>query len=48
MRKMHLPTKSLLLGFLIALVGAIVANAIGMPIPWLLGALIPTVIVRVK
>lgn len=48
MRKMHLPTKPLLLGFLIALVGAIVANAIGMPIPWLLGALIPTVIVRVN
>lgn len=45
---MRLPIKPLILGFLIALVGAITANAVGMPIPWLLGALIPTVIARVN
>lgn len=48
MQSTQLPIKQLALGFCIALSGALIAKWIGTPIPWLLGSLIPTVIVRVN
>lgn len=41
-------TRPLVLGFCIALVGAIIAKLIGAPIPWLLGSLLTTLICRVN
>lgn len=45
---MHLPTKAIILGFFIALSGALLAQGIGAPIPWLLGSLLATLIFRVN